>query len=119
MVEKYMGSLRFNLSARARKILLGFVLITAVTYLGFGAFIWRAMHKPPEEFARVMAKMPGPVVFLLFPFETMWVRARAGNLKVGDPAPDFSLLKADRSGKVQLSALNKQQPAVLVFGSYT
>jgi len=39
----------------------------------------------------VMAKMPSPVPFLLFPFETLWTRARAETLNVGDPAPDFSL----------------------------
>lgn len=114
-----MANLRFKLSPRARKIWLGTLVILAVGYIACAAFIWRAMHKPPEEFARVMAKLPGPVPFLLFPFESMWVRARAGNLNVGDPAPDFSLLKADRSGQVQLSTLNKSQPAVLVFGSYT
>jgi len=77
----------------------------------------RTMHQPPEAFGRVMANMPGPVVFLFFPFETLWTRARAGALDVGDPAPDFSLLKVDKSGSVQLSVLNKQQPIVLVFGS--
>jgi hypothetical protein len=77
------------------------------------------MNQPPEKFGRVMAKMPGPVPFLLFPFETFWTRARAGHLRVGDPAPDFSLLKLDKTERVQLSALNKQQPVVLVFGSYT
>lgn len=90
-----------------------------VTYAAFGAFMWRTMRQPPEDFARVMARMPGPVVFLLFPFETLWTQARAGTLQVGDPAPDFSLLKVDHTGSVQLSALNKQQPVVLVFGSYT
>jgi hypothetical protein len=77
------------------------------------------MHQPPETFGRVMAKMPGPVPFLLFPFETLWTHARAGNLQVGDAAPDFSLLKLDKTERVQLSTLNKQQPVVLVFGSYT
>jgi hypothetical protein len=77
------------------------------------------MRKPPEDFARVMAKMPGPVVFLLFPFETFWMHARAGTLQVGDAAPDFSLQKLDHTGSVQLSAMVKQQPVVLVFGSYT
>ena len=64
-------------------------------------------------------EMPGPVPFLLFPFETLWTHARAGNLQVGDAAPDFSLLKLDKTERVQLSALNKEQPVVLVFGSYT
>jgi peroxiredoxin len=47
------------------------------------------------------------------------MRARAGNLQIGDAAPDFSLLKLDKTERVQLSSLNKQQPVVLVFGSYT
>jgi len=63
--------------------------------------------------------MPGPVPFLLFPFETFWMRARAGNLEVGDAAPDFSLLKLDRLSACSFAALNKQHPVVLVFGSYT
>src|SRR5687767_1726677 len=110
---------RFLPSPRARKILLSVIVALAIAYLACGFMIWRAMHKPPEEFARVMAKLPGPLPFLLFPFEPMWMRARAGTLKVGDPAPDFSLLKTDRSKRVQFSALNKGKPAVLVFGSYT
>jgi len=110
---------RFKVSLRNRKLLLSFLAAVILAYFAFGAFLWRAMHEPPEAFARVMAKMPGPVVFLLFPFETLWTRARAGTLNVGDPAPDFSLLKVDKSGSVQLSALNKQQPVALVFGSYT
>jgi hypothetical protein len=67
----------------------------------------------------VMAKMPGPIPFLIFPFETAWIHARAGTLQVGDRAPDFSLLKVDKSERVQLSLLNQLQPVVLVFGSYT
>jgi peroxiredoxin len=77
------------------------------------------MHQPPETFGRVMAKMPGPIPFLIFPFETAWIHARAGTLQVGDRAPDFSLLKVDKSERVQLSLLSQEQPVVLVFGSYT
>src|SRR5687768_6530099 len=105
--------------SRTGKILVNAILALAIAYLACGFLIWRAMHKPPEEFARVMAKLPGPVPFLLFPFQSMWLRARAGNLQVGDPAPDFSLHTTDRSERLQLSALNKGKPAVLVFGSYT
>lgn len=108
-----------RVSQRARKILLRFAVGLAIIYMAFGSFIWWAMRQPPETFGQVMAKMPGPAVFLLFPFETFWTRARAGSLRVGDPAPDFSLQKLDKSGYVQLSALNRQQPVVLVFGSYT
>ena len=75
--------------------------------------------QPPEEFGKVMSRMPGPVPFLLFPFETLWVRARAGQLNIGDSAPDFNLSKVDKTAHIQLSALNQQQPVALIFGSYT
>jgi len=104
---------------RLRKFLVPFLVVLLVVYASFAAFIWRSMRQPPEAFARVMAKMPAPVVFLLFPFETLWTHARAGNLQAGDAAPDFSLMKLDKSATVQLSALTARQPVVLVFGSYT
>ena len=82
--------------------------------------LYRVMRQSPESFARVMAKIPGPVPFLLLPFETLWMRARAGALQVGSPAPDFSLTKLDKTAQVQLSSLTVQnRPVVLVFGSYT
>ncbi len=109
----------FTLSLRVRRILLSGLVFIVVSYSAFGVFMWHTMQQPPEAFARVMARMPGPAVFLLFPFETLWTQARAGTLHVGDPAPDFSLAKLDHSGSVQLSALSRQQPVVLVFGSYT
>jgi hypothetical protein len=96
-----------------------FVALALLWLLGCGA-LYEIMRKPPEKFARFMAKLPGPVPFLLFPFETLWLRARAGDLHVGDPAPDFSLTKLDKSASVQLSKLTAQgQPVVLIFGSYT
>ena len=82
--------------------------------------LYRVMGQSPESFAQVMAKIPGPVPFLLLPFETLWMRARAGTLQVGSPAPDFSLTKLDKTAHVQLSSLTAQnRPVVLVFGSYT
>jgi hypothetical protein len=110
---------RLKLSSIARKRMGIIAVILVAVYLAFGSYIWWAMNQPPETFGRVMAKMPGPVPFLLFPFETLWLRARAGHLHVGDAAPDFSLLKLDKTERVQLSTLNKLQPVVLVFGSYT
>jgi hypothetical protein len=65
-----------------------------------------------------MSHMPWEV-FLVVPFETLWTRARAGNLNLGDPAPDFSLGKLDKSGTVHFSEINKVQPVVMIFGSYT
>ena len=84
------------------------------------AALYGIMRQPPETFARFMAKIPGPVAFLVLPFETLWTHARAGTLQVGDAAPDFSLVKLDKSASVRLSSLTAQgKPEVLIFGSYT
>ncbi|MGA8154318.1 MAG: hypothetical protein WB952_25460 [Terriglobales bacterium] len=99
--------------------LLRTLAVVLILYVGFVGVIWWAMHQPPETFGRVMAHMPGPVVFLLAPFETLWTQARAGTLHPGDPAPDFALMKLGKSERIQLSALTARQPVVLVFGSYT
>jgi hypothetical protein len=80
--------------------------------------LYRVMHQPPEAFARVMSNLTD-AAFLVFPFQTMWMHARSGALQPGDSAPDFSLMKVDYSGRVQLSSLVAQQPVVLIFGSYT
>jgi len=94
-------------------------VIAAVWVLGCVG-LYDVMRQPPEHFARVMAKIPGPVPFLIFPFETLWMRARAGTLHVGSPAPDFALTKLDKTSQIQLSSLTAQnRPVVLVFGSYT
>ena len=106
-------------SHRLRRSVIGVLLALSIVYLSFGTFVWWAMHQSPEVFGKVMARIPGPVAFLLYPFETLWTHARAGALKVGDPAPDFSLEKVNKTGPIQLSVLNKQQPVVLIFGSYT
>jgi hypothetical protein len=109
----------FRLKPRTRKVLVRVLVLLLVAYAAFATLVLWAMRQPPETFGKVMAKMPGPVPFLLFPFETAWTHARAGNLEAGDPAPDFSLLKVDKSARINLSELNKTQPVVLVFGSYT
>jgi hypothetical protein len=114
-----MYSFKLNPSPFTRRLLLRLFGGLLIVYCGFGAFIWWAMHQPPETFGRVMAKLPGPVPFLIFPFETAWLHARSGTLRPGDPAPDFSLLKLDKSERIQLSALTPREPVVLVFGSYT
>lgn len=95
------------------------ILLAVLWALGCGV-LYRIMLRPPEAFAGFMAKLPGPVPFLLFPFETLWLRARSGTLHPGDPAPDFSLAKLDKSAHVQLSTFTAQRrPVVLIFGSYT
>ena len=114
-----MHSRRLKITPFVRKLLLKLLFVLIVAYLAFGTLVLWSMHQSPEIFGRVMARMPGPVPFLIFPFETAWMHARAGSLNVGDQAPDFSLLKLDKSERVQLSALSQQQPVVLVFGSYT
>ena len=114
-----MAKLQLKLSPRTRKVLIRLAMALVIVYVAFAGLVLWAMRQPPEKFATVMSKMPGPVPFLLFPFETAWTRARAGTLHVGDSAPDFSLMKLDHSGRLQLSEINKTQPVVLVFGSYT
>lgn len=84
------------------------------------AAIYHVMRQPPDQFGHVMARIPGPVAFMVFPFETMWTQARRGTLHLGDAAPDFTLTKIDKTGQVQLSSFAAQKkPVVLVFGSYT
>jgi hypothetical protein len=102
-----------------RPILLRTLVALLIVWLGFVGVVWWSMQQPPEKFAHVMSRMPGPVVFLLAPFESLWMHARAGTLRTGDPAPDFTLMKLDKSDRIQLSSLTARQPVVLVFGSYT
>jgi len=100
------------------KITARILVVVFVLWLAFVGFMWRIMHRTPEQFARVMMHLPWQV-FLVCPFETMWTQARAGHVYVGDAAPDFTLTKVDKSGAVHLAELNQTQPVVLVFGSYT
>jgi hypothetical protein len=79
---------------------------------------WYAMCQPPAVFGRIVASTPMPLM-LAVPFETLWTKARAGSLRVGDPAPDFRLPALDHSSSVQLSSFRGERPVVLVFGSYT
>jgi hypothetical protein len=93
-------------------------IVLPALWLFFAAFIWWSMRQSPETFGRVMSRLPN-VGYALVPFETMWTHARAGQLHPGDLAPDFSLVKLDKSATVQLSSLTAQRPVVLLFGSYT
>ena len=106
-------------NSSVRRVLRYALPIVFVLWLAFSGFIYWAMKQPPAKFGQVMKRMPVPAVFLAAPFETMWMRARAGHLAVGDPAPDFSLLTLDKTNRIQLSSLAAEKPVVLVFGSYT
>jgi hypothetical protein len=76
------------------------------------------MLQPPARFALGIAKVPGPL-FSVIPFRQLWTWARAGQLQIGDPAPDFNLETFERNGHVQLSSFRGKKPVVLAFGSYT
>lgn len=98
----------------AGKVALGFIAV----YLAVSAALYWVMRQPPEFFGRVMKHVP-MVAMIVLPFEPLWLNARRGHLKVGDPAPDFSLDTYDKKARVQLSSFRGQKPVVLVFGSYT
>ena len=103
-----------------KKIVVRIACALAVLWLFACGALYGVMRQSPEKFASVMARIPGPVPFLVLPFETLWLRARAGTLQIGDHAPDFSLAKLDKSEHIQLSSLAAQgRPVVLIFGSYT
>lgn len=97
----------------ALRVLLALVIVYATIVAGLPV----VMRQPPDTFGAVMAKVP-PFAFAILPFETLWMPARAGHLKVGDPAPDFTLKTLDGANQVALSSL-RGRPVVLVFGSYT
>ncbi len=108
-----------KISAELRNRLITGVVVIALLWVDGCVVIYRQMRKPPEQFGHFMTKIPAPVAFMVFPFETMWTKARAGELNVGDRAPDFSLQKLHEQDHVQLSELNREKPVVLIFGSYT
>jgi hypothetical protein len=92
--------------------------VCVVGWLSLVAYVNWAMHQPPEVFGRVMARMPEPAYFVL-PFETLWMRARQGQLSVGDTAPALTVKKLEDHTPIDLSSLWVDRPVVLVFGSYT
>lgn len=101
-----------------RRVLGTVLLVIGCGYVTLLFAMNRAMHDPPAQFGHFMSKMP-VAVFLVAPFESMWTRARAGSLQVGDAAPDFTLPTFDKSAQVNLETMRKDRPVVLVFGSYT
>lgn len=119
----FQGSIANHVNPKYRKVRKAVVValccIAALWLMGCGV-IYHFMRQPPEDFARFMSRIPAPVAFLAFPFETMWTRSRAGQLGIGDHAPDFTLTKLDKSAQIQLSSFTAQgKPVALIFGSYT
>jgi hypothetical protein len=102
----------------SRRLAVKFALALVALYLAASAGLYWVMRQPPEVFGRVMKHVP-TVAFILLPFKPLWLHARAGHLKVGDAAPDFTLHSSDKKELVQLSSFRGEKPVVLVFGSYT
>ena len=92
--------------------------VCLVVWVSLVAYVGWAMRQPPEVFGHVMARMPMPAYFVL-PFETLWNRARKGNLQVGDRAPALQVKRLNETSPVDLGSLWAERPVVLVFGSYT
>ena len=92
--------------------------VVALVYAVSAAGLYAAMWQTPERFGAIMSRVPD-VAMLVLPFETLWMRARGGDLRVGDRAPDFSLPRLNGGGGVSLSGELREHPVVLVFGSYT
>jgi hypothetical protein len=101
------------------KWLLRGVLALVVLYVAFFGAVAVAMLQPPERFGSIMKRMPAPLVWGALPAPRMWLWARKGDLKEGNPAPDFTLSTHDGTSRVTLSSHRGQRPVVLVFGSYT
>ena len=103
---------------RIRTWISGVAALCLAGWLYLVGYVNWAMHQPPEVFGHVMAKMPMPAYFVL-PFETLWMRAREGQLSVGDTAPDITVKKLEDHSATSLASLWMDKPVVLVFGSYT
>jgi hypothetical protein len=97
----------------------GYVLAAlAAVYLPILGGVLALVLQPPARLALGIARIPEPL-FVIVPFGQLWSFARAGHLRVSDPAPDFLLETLDGKGQVQLSSFRGLKPVVLVFGSYT
>ena len=91
--------------------------VMAIVYIVLTSAAWFVMRRPPDDFGQVMKHVP-PAMMMVLPFETLWLRARAGTLQVGDVSPDFDLQSIDGKEHARLSA-ERGRPVVLIFGSYT
>jgi hypothetical protein len=102
---------------RVRTLLLVLAVLLSVQ-VALSAGLYWAMLQPPDRFGQIMKHVPMPMMLVL-PFETLWNRARAGQVQAGSMAPDFTLPTLDHTATVQLSSFRGSKPVVLVFGSYT
>jgi len=89
----------------------------AALYALLSAALYLVMLRPPGTIAAIFNHVPWPA-WVALPMRPMWLRARAGALRVGDEAPAFDLASHDGRSRVSLASL-RGKPAVLVFGSYT
>jgi hypothetical protein len=94
------------------------ILVVVVVFYALALGALYGVMRRPVLFGQVMRHVPGPAMFVI-PFKPLWFVARAGNLRVGDPAPDFNLPTGDKKARVHLAAFRGQRPVVLIFGSYT
>jgi hypothetical protein len=99
-------------------MLVKLILSVIALYAVMTALLFAVMLQSPDRFAATMKHVPWPA-FVALPFKPLWQVARAGNVKVGEMAPDFSLESPDHKSSFQLSSLRGEKPVVLVFGSYT
>lgn len=102
------------------KWVLRIFVVLAALYAALYAVVFTAMRQSPVRFGKFMKHMPPALVWGALPAKSMWLKARAGTLSVGDAAPEFTLpTMKDRNTAVTLSAHRGVRPVVLVFGSYT
>jgi hypothetical protein len=97
--------------------LYGVMAAFAAAYLAASGGLFLLMQRP-ALFSKVMRHVPDRIATVL-PFKPLWYAARRGKLKVGDPAPGFTLPSADRKSFVSLASFRGNRPVVLIFGSYT
>lgn len=100
------------------RIVLRIISALVLIYVLLVASLALAMRQPPDTFGAIMAKMP-QAAFLVLPFESLWMNARAGHLETGQIAPDFTLRTVDLAKDVNLASFRGVRPVVLIFGSYT
>ena len=100
------------------KILAKVALAFVGLYVALTALLFGVMLQSPDRFAATIKHVPWPA-FVALPFKPLWQVARAGNVNIGDMAPDFSLESPDHKSTFRLSSLRGEKPVVLVFGSYT